>query len=66
MNAGDTIVLGTLTADLRRPVRVKESLVVASWSRGISGAKLLSGSAVYSGFGEVVAVAEATWIKVNR
>ncbi|MDQ4095185.1 MAG: hypothetical protein M3174_03140 [Actinomycetota bacterium] len=65
MRAGETAVLGTLTAELHRPVRVKEPLVVASWARGIEGRKLLSGSALYSGFGDVVAVAEATWIKID-
>ena len=65
MKAGETSVLGTLTAEIRRPVRVREPLVIASWARASEGRKLMSGSALYAGFGDVIAVAEATWIKIS-
>jgi hypothetical protein len=55
-------LLGELCAELRRPVPGNETLVVAAWPTGRDGRKLYAGSAIARGNGEVLAVAESTWI----
>ena len=63
--AGRPLVLGTMTARLLALPRVGEPHVVIGWPRGGEGRKFLSGSALYTAEGELLAHAEATWIAVD-
>jgi len=56
------IVLGRMTARVDRVPEVGEKCVVASWPLGEDGRKLHAGTALFSGGGEVLAVAKQTWI----
>ena len=55
-------LLGRIAAEIYRPVRVGEPLVVAGWPIGADGRKLRAGTAIYSATGEVCALARALWI----
>ena len=63
---GKAIVLGELTARIDAPVAAGERCTVAGWSLGTDGRKRRAGSAVYDSRGNPVAVAQATWIEINR
>jgi hypothetical protein len=56
------IVLGRMTARVDRVPDVGEECVVASWPLGEDGRKLYAGTALFSGDGELIAVAKQTWI----
>jgi hypothetical protein len=62
---GRVALLGTLSAHIEGEVRAEHSYVVMSWARAVTGRRLLSGSAIYSSLGELIAAAEATWISVD-
>ncbi len=59
------IVLGRLTADLRRPVQVGRPHVVQAWPIEREGRKLHTASALFTGDGELCAVARAVWIELR-
>jgi hypothetical protein len=63
---GMTIVLGQLSALIYGSVRANEKCVVTGWPIHIEGRKRISGSAVFSEAGDVVAVGRATWIEVSQ
>ena len=56
------IVLGRMTARVDRVPDVEEPCVVTSWPVGEDGRKLFAGTALFSGDGELLAVARQTWI----
>jgi hypothetical protein len=59
------MVLGRLAAHLqRRPVRAGQACVVVGWPEGSEGRKHFAGTAVFTGDGDLLAVARATWISV--
>jgi acyl-CoA thioesterase FadM len=58
------ILLGRLTADLRRPVRAGEPHVVQAWTVSRDGRKLHTATALHTAAGELCAVARAVWIEV--
>lgn len=64
LEPGTTLVLGQLTARIDGEVRPGEHCVVMAWPLGIEGRKHLAGSAVFSAAGQLLAVAQATWIAV--
>jgi hypothetical protein len=55
-------LLGTLAAEILRPLRVGEEVVVAGWPIAVDGRKLHAGTALYRATGELCAVARALWI----
>ena len=57
-------VLGTFTAELRRPIRVDERAVVMSWGLGGEGRKRYSAVAIVDESGSVAALAAAVWIRL--
>ena len=59
-------VLGRLTADVRRAPRVGEPVVVLGWPVEDQPRKFLSAAAIVSAEGEVLAVARATWVRIDR
>ncbi len=63
--AGRPMVLGTMTARIHALPEAGEPHVVLAWQRGAEGRKHLSGTALISPGGEVLARAEATWIAVD-
>ena len=63
--AGRPMVLGTMTTRVHRLPEVGETHVVLAWQRGSEGRKHLSGSALFSPTGDLLARAEATWIAVD-
>jgi hypothetical protein len=58
------MLLGRLTADLRRPVRAGAPHVVQAWTIGRDGRKLDTASAVHDADGELCAMARAVWIEL--
>ena len=56
------IVLGRMTARVDRVPEVGEECVVISWPLAEDGRKLHAGTALFSGAGELLAVARQTWI----
>ena len=58
-------VLGRLAADVRRPPAVGESVVVVGWPLDDQPRKFLSAAAGVSAEGEVLAVARATWVRID-
>lgn len=63
--AGRPMVLGTMTSEARELPEVGTEHVVVAWPRGGEGRKFLSGSALYTADGRLLARAEATWIAVD-
>ena len=59
-----TIVLGQLSGHIYESVRTNEACLVIGWPIHIEGRKRMSGSAVFSEAGDVVAIGQATWIEV--
>lgn len=58
------VLLGELSAEILRPVRVGEACVVAGWEIRTEGRRHWSGTAVYDGQGRCAAIARATWFEV--
>lgn len=58
---GDT-VLGRMTARIDRVPQVGETCVAVAWPIGEDGRKLLAGTALFAGEGELLAIARQTWI----
>jgi hypothetical protein len=56
------VVLGRMTAELRRLPDEGEQCVVVAWPLGADGRTLHAGTALYSGDGDVLALARQTWI----
>lgn len=63
---GMTIVLGQLSGHIYGSVRASEECVVIGWPIHIEGRKRISGSAIFSEAGDVVAIGRATWIEVSQ
>ena len=63
--AGDRgeLVLGRLAARIDRVPGVGERCVVVGWPLGEDGRKRYAGTALFTGGGELLAVARATWIE---
>ena len=57
------VVLGRMTAEIRRLPAEGEQCVVVSWPLGEEGRKLHAGTALLAADGEVLAVARQTWIQ---
>jgi hypothetical protein len=63
--SGDPLVLGTLTVDIARRIRIGERCVVAGWLIAVDGRKHLCGTAVYSESGTLYARGKAIWIRID-
>lgn len=57
------IVLGRMTAAIRRVPAVGESCLVVAWPLGEDGRKLFAGTALLDENGELLAIARQTWIE---
>ena len=56
------VVLGRMTAEIRRLPGEGEQCVVVAWPLGEDGRKLHAGTALYAADGELLALARQTWI----
>lgn len=56
------VVLGRMAAEIRRLPERGERCIVAAWPLGEEGRKLYAGTALFSGEGELLALARQTWI----
>lgn len=56
------VVLGRMTAEIRRLPAEGEACVAAAWPLGEDGRKLHAGTALYAADGELLALARQTWI----
>jgi hypothetical protein len=59
------MLLGRMTAGVRRPLRAREQCVVLGWRIGQEGKKQIAGSALFGEPGDLVATAKAVWFDVN-
>jgi hypothetical protein len=57
------IVLGRMAATVLRVPEVGEPCVVAAWPLGEDGRKLYAGTGLFTGGGELLALARQTWIE---
>jgi hypothetical protein len=64
--SGRTIVLASLAADLRAPVKVGEPHVIGSWQIERDGRKCFSGVALWDAAGNVCAAGRALWIELKQ
>ena len=61
----ELMLLGELSARVDREVRPGERCVVVAWPLAIDGRKRFAGTAIMSVTGDLIAVAQATWIVVS-
>jgi hypothetical protein len=61
---GNPFVLGRMAVTIAGAVRAGVSHAVAGWRAGHDGRKVTAESAVFTGDGEAVALARATWIQL--
>lgn len=62
---GKAMVLGELGVRIDRDLVVGEKCVALGWPLAFDGRKRHCGSAIFSGSGDLVAIARATWIEVD-
>ena len=60
----NTMILGQLTVDIKRPVTAGQPHTVIGWPIGRDGRKHQAGTAIYTGNGDVAAIGSATWVEV--
>jgi hypothetical protein len=63
-HASSPFVLGRLAVSIVGPVRASDPHAVLGWRIGLDGRKLGAGSAIFTGAGELVGLARATWIRL--
>lgn len=59
------VVLGRISADVRRPVHTGIPYIVTAWTIGREGRKHQVGSAIFTAGGVLCAAARATWLDVS-
>jgi hypothetical protein len=63
---GSPYLLGRMTARQLAPVTAGQPHVVVGWRLAQDGRKVMAGSALFTGTGQAVGVAHATWIRLDR
>lgn len=66
MTGTEPILLGRMSARIERRPRPGERCVIVAWPTGRDGRKLFASSALLSSEGKILAVAQATWLVVDR
>ncbi|MEM9918974.1 MAG: hypothetical protein AAF990_12810 [Bacteroidota bacterium] len=61
-----TVVLGRMTAQIVRNIKVGERCVVISWSKGQERKKHFCGTAIYNENDQLCAVGDAIWIRLDQ
>ena len=65
-NRDQTILLGRMSARIDARPKPNDPCVVVAWPTGREGRKLFASSALLQTDGEVLAVAQATWLLIDR
>jgi hypothetical protein len=66
MSGAETILLGRMSARIDRRPYPGDRCIIVAWPTGRDGRKLFANSALLSSEGEILAVAQATWLLVDR
>ena len=66
MTGAETILLGRMSARIERRPCPGDQCIIVAWPTGRDGRKLFANSALLSSDGKFLAVAQATWVLVNR
>ena len=66
MTGNEAVLLGRMGARIERRPDPGDRCVIVAWPTGRDGRKLFASSALLSSTGEVLAVAQTTWIVVDR
>jgi len=66
MNGTEAILLGRMGARIKRRPYPGDQCIIVAWPTGRNGRKLFATSALMSSDGEFLAVAQATWLLVER
>jgi hypothetical protein len=66
MTGAETILLGRMSARIERRPYPGDQCIVIAWPTGRDGRKLFANSALLSSDGKCLAVAQATWLLVDR
>ena len=66
MTGTETILLGRMSARIDKRPRPGARCIIVAWPTGRDGRKLFASSALLSANGELLAVAQATWLLVDR
>ena len=66
LSKADPILLGRMTARIDKRPKPGERCIVVAWPTGREGRKLFASSALLRIGGEVLAVAQTTWLSVDR
>ena len=66
MTGAETILLGRMSARVERRPYPDDQCIIVAWPTGRDGRKLFADSALLSSDGKLLAVAQATWLLVDR
>jgi hypothetical protein len=66
MSGAETILLGRMSAHIDRRPNPGDRCIIVAWPTGRDGRKLFASSALLSSGGQLLAVAHATWLLVDR
>jgi len=66
MTGAETILLGRMSARIERRPYPGDQCIIVAWATGRDGRKVFANSALLSSHGEFLAVAQATWLLVDR
>jgi hypothetical protein len=66
MTGAETILLGRMSARIERRPYPGDRCIIVAWPTGRDGRKLFANSALLNSNGEFLAVAQATWLLVDR
>lgn len=59
------VVLGRMTAAVKKAIHAEEQCIVLAWPKGQDGRKFYSGTAIYNQQRELCAVGDAVWIEIS-
>jgi hypothetical protein len=66
MSGGEAILLGRMSARIETRPHPGDQCIILAWPTGRDGRKIFASSALLSSGGEFLAIAQATWIVVDR
>jgi hypothetical protein len=66
MTGAETILLGRMSARIERRPYPGDQCIIVAWPTGRDGRKLFANSALLTSDGKLLAVAQATWLLVDR
>ena len=66
MTGAEPVLLGRMSARIERRPYPGDRCIIVAWPVARDGRKLLANSALLSSQGKILAVAQATWLVVDR